>query len=270
MSDHLYLYGFLPAGAPDPSEAAPGGVSGGPVRRVDVGPVTAVVSPVPVADFSADVVEERLHDMEWVKDVGAAHERVVTWHVDRCDILPVRMLTLYSSDDALRASVTERGTDLAGELERLAGLREWDLKVTYDPPALRARLAQVSEAVAALEAELAAAQPGKRFLLEKKRDKLMRSETTRSARAFAADVLEAALPVASRHRILPVAGGDGTPVALTAALLVHRDRDDELRAAVEPQAERGAALGVTVELTGPWAPYRFRGGDDAGEEEDAS
>lgn len=263
MSEHLYLYGFL---APDASgrddDGPPPGVAGGRVDRVALGSVTAVVSAVSSDEFSAEVVQDRLQDMEWVKEVGAAHERVVTWHVDRGDILPVRMLTLYSGPDALRSTVGGRGEDLADELARLAGLREWDLKVTYDVARLRARLADVSDAVAGLDAEVAAAQPGKRFLLEKKRDKLVRAETTRSARAFAADVLEGALPFAERHRVLPVAGGDGTPVALTAALLVDRARDEALRAAVAPLAERGADLGIAVQLTGPWAPYRFRGGDE--------
>lgn len=271
MTDHLYLYGFLPGASDDPGGSPPDGIQGGVVAPVEVGAVTAVVSRVPSQEFGASAVEERLQDLEWVKRIGAEHERVVTWYVDRGDILPVRMLTLYSSEDALRASVAERDDDLAGELARLAGLREWDLKVSYDPVALRRRLSEVSDAVAALDAEVEAAQPGKRFLLEKKREKLVRSETSRSARGFAADVLEAALPHAERHTVLPVPDGGGTTVALTAALLVDRNRDGDLREAVIPHAERGGDLGITVQLTGPWAPYRFRGQADGEvvEEEDS-
>ncbi len=261
---HLYLYGFVAPAHAWGDDALPAGVADAGVERVQVGSLEAVVSRVPSDRFDAAALEEAIHDLEWVKALGAAHEAVVTWHVDRGDILPARLLTLYSDESALRDAVAERGDELADELRDLAGLREWDLKVTYDAAHLRRELGRVSDAVASMDAELAEAGPGRRFLLEKKRDKLVRSETTRTARALAREALEAAAGAAREHRVLaqPRSVEEGSPVALSAALLVPREAEDALRAALTPQAERLAELGMAVELSGPWAPYRFVSGDE--------
>lgn len=261
---HIYLYGFVSPAHAWGDDAPPPGVSEAEVERVDVGTLEAVVSRVPAADFDDQALEEGIHDLEWVKALGAAHEAVVTWHVDRGDILPARLLSLYSDEAALRDSVAERADGLAEELRALAGLREWDLKVTYDAARLREELGRVSDAVGEVEAELAEAGPGRRFLLEKKRDKLVRSETTRTARSLAREALDAAAGAARRHRVLdqPRSVEEGSPVALSAALLVAREAEDDLRAALAPRVERLAELGLMVELSGPWAPYRFLSGDE--------
>ena len=131
----IYLYGFVSQHAAAP----PGdliGVGGRPVDLMSMGAVQAVVSSVPSEEFQESRVEERLHDLEWVGEQGALHERVVTWFVDHGGIVPVRLLTLYTTPAALRSSVAAQRDVLLRQLERLRDLREWDLKVSYDPHAL--------------------------------------------------------------------------------------------------------------------------------------
>jgi hypothetical protein len=49
------------------------------------------------------------------------------------------------------------------------------------------------------------------------------------------------------------------PVILYAALLVERDSEVTLIAALEQQTARVKKLGMGVTFSGPWAPYRFTG-----------
>jgi hypothetical protein len=257
MSDAVYLYGFVqPAVADPPTTLA--GISGRRVELVDLGGVRAAVSSVPAEAFAPERMEERVHDLEWVGEQGALHERVVTWFVDHGGIVPVRLLTLYSTAGALRDSVEGQRDVLARQLERLRDLREWDLKVSYDPHALADHLQEVSEEVARLQQEIDQSSPGRRYLLERKRSQLVTEETSRIAGQLAAD-LHAKLGELSREaRRLPIPRErSDLPVVLSGAYLVELGREGDLGRVAAQEVARLGPLGLDARLTGPWAPYRF-------------
>lgn len=259
MSRLLYLYGFVPAGAATPP-AGLTGVGEAGVRRVDLGDVEAVVADVPAAEFSAAAVEARVHDLAWVGDQGALHERVVTWFVDHGGIVPARMLTLYSGEASLLDAVRQRTVGIQGELERLRGQREWDLKVSYRAEELRRGLGTVSETIANLDRDIASADPGRRYLLERKRDKLLDGETGRAARSLGEEALGALVPHAREvRRVAAPSDREDLPVVLHAALLVEEAREGALQRAAADEGRRLGARGITLALSGPWAPYRFVG-----------
>ncbi len=257
MSDLVYLYGFAPSDAPPPPEDLTG-IAGRPVEAFPLDGFVAVVSHVPAREYAPEAVEASMHDLGWVGDQGALHERVVTWYVDHAHIVPVRLLTLYSGNAALRAEAEAQAATVRQRLEATRGLREWDLKVSYRADALRGHLGELSEEIAALDQELAEADPGRRYLLERKREKRLSEETRSAARRLGQQVLELARPFAREVRQLqpPRTGGE-LPVVVAAALLVPREADGSLEDAVAAEAERLERLGVSVRLSGPWAPYRF-------------
>jgi hypothetical protein len=178
-------------------------------------------------------------------------------------------LTLYSGAEALRTSVSEQTPELDRQMKRLEGLREWDLKVSYDAHALAEHLGEVSEQVARLEQEIEHSSPGRRYLLERKRASLVTEETVRVARQLAGDVHEklASSTHAARRLPLPREKGD-LPVVLNAAYLVAREREEEVRGAAAAEGARLGPLGLELRLTGPWAPYRFLAEADDGSEVD--
>jgi hypothetical protein len=261
----LYLYGFVPDDAPPPPPEL-AGVADAPVRRLELGGVSAVVADVPAAAFASEAVEARMHDLSWVGDQGALHERVVSWCVDHGGILPARLLTLYSGEAALERAVAERRAAIRDQLERLRGLREWDLKVSYRAEELRRGLATVSDAVARLDAEISAADPGRRYLLERKRDKLLDAETGRAARRIGDEVLDALAPLTRDLRRIPSpADRDDLPVVVHAALLVEEPDEASLQERAAAEGRRLERHGIAVALSGPWAPYRFLGGESRDE-----
>jgi hypothetical protein len=267
--DPLYLYGFVAHEAEAPPSSLRG-IAGRPVSLMNVGNVQAVVSRVPADVFAASRIEERLHDLEWVGEQGALHERVVTWFVDHGGVLPVRLLTLYSGSDALGSSLADRGSALSERLTALRDLREWDLKVSFDARRLGAHLGEVSEEIAELEKELAVAAPGRRYLLERKRDARVAEETSRAARRLALEVHDRLSSLAHDARRLPLPNVKAElPVVLNAAYLVARAREGELARSAAEAVERVGRLGVQVQLTGPWAPYRFLGDEEPTEEEES-
>lgn len=257
MNDLLYLYGFVPADAPVPPDSLRG-IEQRSVELIGGGELSAVVSAIPSDQYGVARIEAGLEDLEWVAERGLAHERVVAWFVDRSEILPAALFTLYSSQTALAQTLEERGAELRAQLQRLSGRREWDLKVSYRRAELEQHAGAVSPEVRALDQEIAEAPPGRRFLLERKRADLVKRELTRSAHQVADELLAELRPLA--ENVVPLTPPRDTaelPVLLAAALLLRREQEEPLRTLVAGRAEALQPLGFSVSVTGPWAPYRF-------------
>jgi hypothetical protein len=160
--------------------------------------------------------------------------------------------------------VAQQGEALRTRLEQLRDLREWDLKVSYDARSLGEHLGEISDEVARLERELANAAPGRRYLLERKRDTLVGEETSRAAKRLALELDQRLTSLAREARRLPLSSSKGDlSVVLNAAYLVVRSQEKRLAEAAEEAAGRLGRVGIDVQLSGPWAPYRFLAPDDA-------
>ena len=180
--------------------------------------------------------------------------------MDHSAIVPSRLLTLFSSEPALRAAVKDHA-GIRRDLERFAAAREWDLKVSWDPARLAEHLGEVSEEIGALDRQIADATPGRRFLLERKRRDAVRTEGRATARRLAGELLERLRAFAQSDVGLPPPP-DESPVVLNVALLVPKERERDMLEAAAPSIARLEGLGITAALTGPWAPYRFTERDD--------
>lgn len=258
QAEILYCYGFVPAGAPEPPDDLVG-VGSRPVETLALDVGRAVISRVPSEAYDAEGVEARLRDLEWLAEQGLGHERVVTWFVDRAWILPARLLTLYSSPEALRREADERAGRIRAALDRMEGLYEWDLKISYDPDRLAESMGELSREVADLEEEIDTTSPGRGYLLGKVKEERVRSGAEDVAREKAEEVLAGLEPMASEavRLALPKESGGDAPVVLGAALLAPRDREDRLRDVAQRWSEELEEVGIQVEFSGPWAPYRF-------------
>lgn len=251
----VYLYGFAPAGTRLPDGGLLG-VGDAEVEILDGDGFAAIIGRLPDERYGEAALEGRVKDVEWMAEQGLRHEQVVAWFVDHAAILPSRLLTLFSSMAALERRMAQDGQRLRATLDRFAGLREWDLKVGYDASRLAAHLGEVSAEIGHLDRQIETAAPGRRYLLEKKRRDLARTESRTIAGDLARDLL-AGLETHARDtaRVAPVE--DGAPVVLNAALLVGREHEAAALRHMQREAERLDRLGMIVHYTGPWAPYRF-------------
>lgn len=255
----VYLYGFVPEQARLPR----GGLLGVGDVPVEILPFEGVAAAIGRPDpdhYSAGPLESRASDMTWMAEQGLRHEQVVAWFVDHSTILPSPLLTLFSSEAALREAVRER-PGIRADLERFAGTREWDLKVAWDPAVLAGHLGEVSEDIAAVDRDIAGAGPGKRFLLERKRSDLARTEGRVVARRLATELLDDLRADAQDSVVLPPPP-DGSPVVLSAALLLPAAAEADVVARAAAARDRLVGIGIAVTFTGPWAPYRFTGRAD--------
>ncbi len=245
-----YLYGVLRAARAPAAGRAPQGPPGlGRVRTVDAGGgLWLIASSAPDARFAPAAIEARLRDVDWVAACAVGHERVLAHFGKRASLLPVKLFTLFSTDERAIADVAARRRRIERLLARVAGRQEWGVRMRVDPAAAARTPARPRDDASA----------GTRFLQRKSAAqttgrKALAGASKQAAAAYAA--LRRLAAVARRRPVVAAAGA--APLVMDGAFLLERGRVAAFRHAVTALARRLAASGYRVELTGPWPPYNF-------------
>jgi Gas vesicle synthesis protein GvpL/GvpF len=202
------------------------GVGEAPVRTTASGGMTALVSDVSLAEFGETVLRENLDDLDWLNEVAREHHYVIDAAARLFPLLPVRLATVYSSDDAVHAALAERGSRLRDALHRVGGRVEWGVKA-YAPQ-------QPDEVHAGPQPKVTVLH-----LVE----------------AVHADLAARAADTRLHPPQFPQLNGLREAALLNAAYLLDAADGVRFTAAVAGQATAHPEL--RVELTGPWPPYSF-------------
>ena len=242
-----------PGGAPDLSWLT--GV-GGAVRTVTCSGLTVLVSDVSLAEFGEAALREHLEDLEWLDEVARVHHYVVEAAARLFPLLPVRLATVYSGEAALCAALADHHDELLGALRRVGGRVEWGVKA----------YAAAEQAEAAVSPAAGEPGPGLAYL-RRRRDQLAAGREARAAAVSGARAVHAGLAgKAAAAVVRPPQSAQLSkvrlPMLLNAAYLLDASDGTSFTAAVA--AEATAHPELRIELTGPWPPYSFAGGDDDG------
>ena len=262
----LWVYCVLPAG-----ESLPRGVHGvdgaGKLERVEDSDLAALVSRVPLSEFGAGPLRENLNDLEWLERVARAHEAVLERALAQSTIVPLRLCTIYETEESVRDMLTREHESLTEALDALSGRQEWGVKLIADDERLAEEARSRNAEVAALEDELSARTGGGAYMLRRRLDRHVREAVDSLGGELADQVHAQLLDWASDAVVLPpqnpeLSGHDGR-MLLNGAYLVDADRVDGLRALVSELEGHHHELGARIELTGPWPPYNFLPGGRA-------
>lgn len=249
----VYAYCLVRGAGPRALDEIPSGLpSTSPPRplRVD-DDLWLVVSDAPLHHYGADAIAAHLDDLEWVSQRALAHEAVVEHFLPADAVLPMKLFTLFESEESALAHLRRTKARTARLLAKLGGHVEWGVRVRFT-----ARLAP-----AATRKPARSAPTGREFLETKRDDRQAATRALAEARRLA-EACYAGLAAASggawRAKLPegPVAGG----LLLDAAFLAPRGGaapapafDQQLRR----WAESLRATGAETVLTGPWPPYHF-------------
>lgn len=240
----MWAYGVVPG---DQAPVDADGVEGRPVRLVVHGGLGALVSAVPSERFSAEELQRRLEDLDTLADLARAHDAVLEAALERGDVVPFRLCTLYETPEAVRGMLGAEADRFTAELARLRGKTEWGVKGFAVP-----RAEESPQARPASGAEYLARRGAERRHAESTDEAL--ASAVAEVHASLAD--RAAAAVASRPQDRRLSGRD-LEMVLNGAYLVARDSADEFAGQVLALRRRHADRGLELELTGPWPPYHF-------------
>jgi Gas vesicle synthesis protein GvpL/GvpF len=256
----LWAYCVLPAG-----ESLPRGVDGvdaaARLERVEEGDLAAIVSRVPLSEFGASPLRENLNDLDWLERVARAHESVLERALAQSTIVPLRLCTIYESEQSVRDMLEHEHDSLAEALDALSGREEWGVKLIADGQRLADEARSRDSEVAALEDELGARTGGGAYMLRRRLERHVREAVDSLGGELAEQVHAQLQDWASDAVVLPpqnpeLSRHEGR-MLLNGAYLVEAERVDGLRALVAELEEHHRELGARIELTGPWPPYNF-------------
>jgi hypothetical protein len=244
----------------------PGGVAGADARLVDCGGLTAVVSDVGLEEFGTEALRRNLEDLSWLEAVARAHHRVIEAAARRFMVLPMRLATVYTSEESMAAALTAHAPRLRDSMEWLRSRTEWGVKGYVAASREVPRDATSRAAAAGGESSRHGArhpQPGAgsgMAYLRQRRDALSarrdaEQNVAESARAVHAELEQCAVASHLHPPQSQQLSGHADPMVLNAAYLIDDDRARDFAAAVQALSEREPRL--SLELTGPWPPYSF-------------
>jgi hypothetical protein len=248
-----YVYCVVAAAQRPRLTRVPRGLPGaGPVRLLDVERgLFVAAADVPLDKYGEAAINRGLANLDWVSRIAVAHEAVVESFIAETAVLPMKLLTIFTSDDRAIEHVRAQRSRLAGVVKRVANHQEWGVRVVLD----RAR------AVAAAPQKPVAARAGTgvAYLSQKKAQRDVSVELAANARETVAalyDRLAARARDAKRRMAgdMPVQGG---PLLLDAAFLVPRGRAASFAALTARESRSLARHGYGLTVSGPWPPYSF-------------
>ncbi|MET4921042.1 GvpL/GvpF family gas vesicle protein [Streptomyces sp. PSRA5] len=252
-------------------DSARGHAGGGPLRRLTLGSLCAIVQDVPAAEFSEAALRERLGDAAELERCARAHHGVVTAAAAGGPAVPMPLATLYLGDERVHAAIGENQERFRLALDRVTGRAEWAVKVHLTQTGTTAR----SAAPGTPEGTAPGPGPGPgqvsgRAYLDRLRSRQHLREQHRESALSAAERVDVAVrelavgTVPRRPHGPEVTGKDRTQIMNT-AYLIAEDRSAELAATIGRLRASPEFNGVEIDISGPWAPYSFTdGGDLAG------
>ncbi|GAA3389255.1 GvpL/GvpF family gas vesicle protein [Streptomyces roseoviridis] len=259
----LYVYAVVrSAGTGGGPPAVPGDTLGGGLTTVEHRGLTALVEPVPAADFDEAPLRAHLEDLDWLAEVARAHHAVVAAAGRQTTTVPLRLATVCRGEQGVRRLLDEGERGLTDALDRLTGVHEWGVKLYADE--------STATGAAPATAPAAASGSGRDYLRRRLGEQRARRDADDTAARTARELhdvltraaVDAVLHPPQQARLSRAPGRN----VLNAAYLVPDERQREFLDAVPPVEERHP--GLRLEMTGPWVPYSFvRTGAEGGPEQ---
>jgi hypothetical protein len=253
MKTATYLYCLVAADKRPGLGAMPQGLPGtGAPRALEAGGgVWLIAADAPLQRYGEKAIEEGLKDLTWVSGCAVPHEAVVEHFARSGTVIPMKLFTLFNSDERALEHVRKDRRRIDRLVERLDGREEWGVRCILDEVSALRR----ARSEAAKEAR---GSPGAAFLLRKKKEADAARELLERARERAAGLFELLSRKADdARRRAPPPGEVGKRVLLDGAFLVRRGKVAAFKIALEREVKKLEPLGYQVTLTGPWPPYNF-------------
>ncbi len=246
----LYLFGVVRTDdvSPEDFEGIEGISDDSSVRLLSCGPLTALVSATSDAKFHPDAIKASMTDSDWLKAHVRRHADVLAEAQSIQTVIPLRFGCVMANPTEVKEFVDAREESLQDALTRLHNRSEFSVRVRFEDAEAADDLDGVPSGVAS-------------FL-----------------RKAASDVKHAPNPdgIADRiHGHLARFSGEamrnpvaGTEMILSATYLITMASEEDFRAEVRKLAAEFNALGIHIEVSGPWPPYHFVDIDFGGSSEE--
>lgn len=221
----------------------------------------AIVSKVSPDEFSEDNLKKNLANMDWVEKRIRQHERAVEEIMKYIAVLPFKFGTIFQSEENVENLLKERNTEFKQIITNLEGKEEWGVKIYCDAEKFRGTLKKKDAKIQDIDKQIASATKGKAFLLEKKKDELIKDIINKKISEYTQDSFERLKRVcleAKINKILPKEVTEkNEDMVLNAAFLISKKRVEEFNNVIQYLKTKYSDKGLILDCTGPWPAYNF-------------
>ena len=254
----LYLYCFYQGGQSLPDLV---GIDGDhKVFALRYGDLSAVVSLVPLEEFGASPLEQRMADLKWIAPRVLVHERIIEEIMAAHPVMPMRFCTIFISRDRIDGLLQTHHEKILHFFSEIADKEEWGVKGYINGGQVEDALKRLSPGVQAIETKLQEASPGKAYLLGKKRDLAIKDGLSGVVLQIAEEVFQRLLAHAIKgvkNKPFKLEDEETREMIVNAAYLVRKSDLRIFHEKVKKTEEKYRAQGFNLNLTGPWPPYNF-------------
>jgi hypothetical protein len=217
-----------------------------------------VASSVPLEEFGEGALKRNLNDLEWLEGMVRAHESVLDSALANGTIVPMRVCTIYRSEEHVRQALSQRRSLFEEALEWLDGRAEWGVKML----ARRDRIDELARRRAGA-VETGGRSEGGAYFARKQGDRAARDHAEQIVDEVVQESHARLEEWATASEVLPaqrreVSGHEGEMI-FNGAYLVDDERIGTFEDVLRRLEEQYGEAGVTFQLTGPWPAYHFVG-----------
>lgn len=263
-SELLYLYCIVERGTKAHTllqqRTLPGIEPDEPLFPIEASGLVAAVSRVSSSTLREETLNDLLTDLPSLAPFAIKHEEAVRALLNNApSLIPISLGALYRDADRVKELLSSRDKEFKKLLATLNNKQEWGLKIFKDDSLLQKSVGSSSPRLRKIIEEEAASSPGKAYLLQRQRERIMQDETSQFLARRIEDIAQTLSPVVADTFIdaLPEDQQGALPLAWKAAFLVPTEDAQAFQGMVGQQERINKKLGLSFELSGPWAPYSF-------------
>ena len=236
----LYVFGVVRTddASPDDFEGIEGITDDSTVRMLSCGTLTALVSSTSDPKFSPETIKSSMSDSEWLKTHVRRHADVLSEAQNVQTVIPLRFGCVMPNPSEVKKFIDARAETLLDALTRLRNRSEFSVRVRFESEGA------VSDDLAGIPAGVA------EFLREAASD----MDHAPNAEGIADRIHGHLARFAGEAMRNPVLEAD---MILNATFLITTASEEDFREEARRLSREFQALGIQIEVSGPWPPYHF-------------
>ncbi|ASN04094.1 GvpL/GvpF family gas vesicle protein [Virgibacillus necropolis] len=263
METLIYLYGFIRANemGNHPLPSLKGIDNEHAIYPISIGDVEAVVCDVDKKEYNEKVLEEKIEQVDWVREKAFHHHEMMMQLHETYTIIPMKFCTIYKNTASLMDKIDELKEQLAVSLDYLADKEEWNLKIYCDNGILRESISKHNLTIDEKRKEIASLSPGRQYLEKKKLDQVIDQEADKEKESFSSGIHDELKQFSVNNEVKKNWNKDVTgrteEMCWNSVYLLPLTDVEAFLSKLKKLEEEWKASGWSLELTGPWPSYHF-------------
>ena len=265
----LYLYCLREETRDSPAISAKGIDGKGEILIFPYRELEAVVSRVSLDEFGSEEIQRKAReDLNWIKEKGVAHERVIEETMINngklISVVPMRFGIIFKDEAKLTETLDSNYTGIKRVLENIRDKQEWGVKAyLMDTGKFVQALKEKNETVKEKEKEIASLPEGIAFFMEEELKRVIAQEVdmelNNSANALFDRLAGQSSASVKCNVLAKELTGKREPMVLNSAYLVSEGKIESFKHEVEGLKQQLYEKGLCLECSGPWPAFNFTG-----------